>query len=68
VGGVVSLLEMGFLHTCAGQIRLTSSEAGQPRWAVRCWGRGAYGMLGYGNTENVGDDETPASAGNVQIY
>ncbi len=34
---------------------------------VRCWGYGANGRLGYGNTENVGDDETPATAGPVDL-
>ena len=23
---------------------------------VRCWGYGAVGALGYGNTENIGDE------------
>ncbi|MEQ1700067.1 MAG: hypothetical protein ABMA25_08155, partial [Ilumatobacteraceae bacterium] len=26
---------------------------------VTCWGRGALGQLGYGNTNNIGDNETP---------
>ncbi|HWB69735.1 MAG TPA: hypothetical protein VG518_07135, partial [Solirubrobacterales bacterium] len=34
---------------------------------VRCWGYNAYGQLGYGNTENVGDNETPASVGAVNL-
>jgi alpha-tubulin suppressor-like RCC1 family protein len=34
---------------------------------VRCWGAGADGRLGYANTSNVGDDETPASAGPVNL-
>lgn len=29
----------------------------------RCWGNGEDGQLGYGNTETIGDDETPAEAG-----
>jgi cysteine-rich repeat protein len=32
---------------------------------LRCWGYNPFGSLGYGNTNNIGDDETPASAGNV---
>ncbi len=26
---------------------------------VRCWGYGAVGQLGYGNTDSIGDNETP---------
>ena len=44
-------IDAGEDHTCA-----ISSEG-----AVRCWGLGLYGRLGYGNTATVGDDETPAS-------
>lgn len=35
---------------------------------LRCWGHNNYGQLGYGNTTRVGDDETPASVGNVSYY
>src|SRR5262249_25507811 len=35
--------------------------------SVRCWGDGAFGELGYANTRNIGDDETPASAGDVFV-
>ena len=34
---------------------------------MHCWGLGFAGMLGYGNTNTVGDDETPAMAGAVDI-
>jgi hypothetical protein len=33
---------------------------------IRCWGRNDYGQLGYGHTDTIGDDETPASAGDVE--
>jgi cysteine-rich repeat protein len=57
VGGKVVQIAAGTFHTCA----LLS-------WgAVRCWGAGNFGRLGYGNIENIGDDETPASAGNVSV-
>jgi alpha-tubulin suppressor-like RCC1 family protein len=35
--------------------------------SVRCWGYGASGQLGYGNTNSVGDNETPASVGPVNL-
>ena len=47
----------GFIHICA------LLDTG----AVRCWGFGADGQLGYGNTNNIGDDEVPASAGDVDL-
>jgi alpha-tubulin suppressor-like RCC1 family protein len=51
-------LAAGLEHTCA----LSSSNE------LRCWGDGSSGQLGYGNIENVGDDETPASAGTVSVF
>jgi alpha-tubulin suppressor-like RCC1 family protein len=47
----------GGSHSCA---RL---ETG----ALRCWGLGESGQLGYGNTESIGDDEDPAEAGDVPL-
>ena len=35
--------------------------------SVRCWGRNDRGQLGYGHTENIGDDEPPAAAGDVSL-
>jgi len=57
VGGTVEQLAAGFAHTCA------LLDTG----VVRCWGRGDGGKLGYGNTDNIGDDEDPASAGDVNV-
>jgi alpha-tubulin suppressor-like RCC1 family protein len=57
VGGPVASLTAGAYHTCAV---LTSG-------AVRCWGRSDQGQLGYANTDNVGDDETPAAVGDVPV-
>jgi cysteine-rich repeat protein len=57
VGGVVAQLAAAAYHTCA------LLETG----AVRCWGYGAYGQLGYGNTSIIGDDETPSTAGDVDV-
>jgi cysteine-rich repeat protein len=57
IGGTVIQIAAGRYHTCA--LLNTGS--------VRCWGIGESGQLGYGNTNNIGDDETPASAGNVNV-
>jgi len=47
----------GAEHTCA----LVTGGA------VRCWGHGANGVLGYGNTNNIGDSAKPSSAGDVNV-
>ncbi|MCZ6627014.1 MAG: hypothetical protein O7E56_02170 [SAR324 cluster bacterium] len=57
VGGPVAQIAAGRFHTCALMIG----------GAVRCWGDGYYGQLGYGNTERLGDNELPASAGDVPL-
>ena len=57
VGGTVTQIVAGEEHTCA------LLDTG----AVRCWGLGANGRLGYGNTNNIGDNETPASAADVDV-
>lgn len=36
-------------------------------FGVMCWGRNSVGQLGYGNTNNVGDDETPYSVGMISL-
>ncbi|MCH9679992.1 MAG: hypothetical protein K0V04_01060 [Deltaproteobacteria bacterium] len=58
IGGPVVQLAAGYRHTCA----LMQSGG------VRCWGLGWDGRLGYGNTDNIGDDETPSSAGDVPLF
>jgi alpha-tubulin suppressor-like RCC1 family protein len=58
VGGEVVQLAAGGFHTCA----LLRDGC------VRCWGLGDHGQLGYGNIANIGDDETPASAGCVSVF
>ena len=55
VGEQVEKVAVGTNHTCV----LLSDER------VRCWGDGSNGQLGYGNTNSIGDDETPASVGDV---
>jgi alpha-tubulin suppressor-like RCC1 family protein len=57
VGGSVVQLASGQGHVCA----LLSGGR------VRCWGDNTFGQLGYGNTAWVGDNETPASAGDVSV-
>ena len=57
VGEVVVDVATGFRHTCA----LLDTNA------VRCWGLGVGGQLGYGNTADIGDDEVPASVGDLEL-
>jgi alpha-tubulin suppressor-like RCC1 family protein len=57
VGGVVTQIVVGHGHICA---RLENG-------ALRCWGGNGAGQLGYGNTNTIGDDEVPASAGDVPV-
>jgi alpha-tubulin suppressor-like RCC1 family protein len=57
VGGPVMEVAAGGDHTCA---LLANGN-------VRCWGFGLYGVLGYANTRTIGDDETPATAGDVNV-
>ena len=35
--------------------------------SVRCWGSNDFGQLGYGNTTKIGDNETPAAVGGVDL-
>lgn len=57
LGGRAVEISVGRYHSCA---RLDTG-------AVRCWGYNVLGQLGYGNTNNIGDDEAPASAGDVNL-
>jgi alpha-tubulin suppressor-like RCC1 family protein len=57
VGGAVKQLSANVFHTCA---LLTNGS-------VRCWGTPGWGKLGYPGTLQIGDDETPASVGNVDV-
>jgi alpha-tubulin suppressor-like RCC1 family protein len=56
-GHTAAAISSGDYHTCA--LRDDGS--------VVCWGYGSEGRLGYGNTSNVGDSGTPASAGAVDL-
>lgn len=57
VGGKVTQIAVGLVHTCA------LLDGGR----VRCWGSASSGALGYGNGVDIGDDETPESAGDVPV-
>ena len=56
-GRTAKAISAGLYHTCA---RLDDDS-------VRCWGYGANGRLGYCNELTIGDDETPGSAGPVDL-
>jgi alpha-tubulin suppressor-like RCC1 family protein len=56
-GRTARAIAAGFYHACA------ILDQGQ----VRCWGYGAEGQLGYGNTNFIGDNETPGSFGPVDL-
>lgn len=56
-GFQAGLLDVGPAHSCAV---LRSA-------ALRCWGFSGSGRLGYGNADNIGDNELPASAGPVDV-
>ena len=56
-GRTATAITAGEAHTCA------ILDDG----AVRCWGYGLYGALGYGYTTNVGDDEPPSAAEPVYL-
>ena len=58
LGGPAAQISAGDRHVCA--VMRTGG--------VRCWGENVHGQLGYASVEPVGDDETPASMGDVQLY
>ena len=57
VGRTARAISAGGEHTCA----LLDDGS------VRCWGAGFYGRLGYGNTNDIGDNETPGSVVPVSL-
>ncbi len=57
LGAKAKQISAGYLHTCA---LLVDGN-------VRCWGYNIQGQLGYGHTDNIGDDEAPSTAGNVSL-
>ena len=50
-------IDAGNFHTCA----IGDDDT------VRCWGSGHLGQLGYGNTNDIGDDETPGTVVQVDL-
>ncbi len=56
-GRTATALSAGAVHTCA------LLDGG----AVRCWGFGGNGRLGYAATDAVGDDDPPGAAGPVDL-
>ena len=58
VGDPIAAIDSYYSTVCA------LTQAG----GVRCWGRNDLGQLGYGHTEDIGDDEVPAAAGYVQVF
>ena len=56
-GRTATAISAGSFHTCA------ILDDG----SVRCWGYGGDGRLGYGNTNSVGDQQTPGSVGPVDL-
>jgi alpha-tubulin suppressor-like RCC1 family protein len=58
IGGTILQLALLNDHACA----LLDDHA------VRCWGLGVNGQLGYGDTDSIGDDEAPSVAGDVAVF
>jgi alpha-tubulin suppressor-like RCC1 family protein len=57
LGGSAASISAGGVHTCA---HLADG-------AVRCWGSGSSGRLGYGNTVTIGDGESPSGVSPVSV-
>lgn len=57
LGGIATSIAAGLNHTCA------LLDTGN----VRCWGFNGYGQLGYGHTQNVGDDEQAYKYNDVEV-
>ncbi|MFO0761638.1 MAG: hypothetical protein U0359_34670 [Byssovorax sp.] len=57
IGAAVVQIAAGRDHTCVVTVQ----------GKVRCWGQGAHGELGHGDTETIGDDEPPSAAGDVSL-
>ncbi len=61
----VAQVAAGVFHSCAlVDDRTTPAPPARP---VRCWGFSGNGQVGYGDRTTIGDNETPASAGPVDL-
>ena len=54
----------GGMHTCA---IITDATSDDTKGQVACWGDSGRGQLGYGNTNDLGDDETLETIGVVKL-
>jgi hypothetical protein len=73
IGATQTPASVGPVELGAGRTATTISAGGYHTCAilddgsVLCWGFGGNGRLGYGNTNNVGDTQTPGSVGPVDL-
>ena len=54
----VRFVAAGGYHSCA----ITTGGT------VRCWGEGTHGRLGYGNEDDLGDDESLTTLADVPLF
>ena len=55
--GVALQISAGSQHACAVL----------EDYSLVCWGEGGQGQLGYGNTNDIGNDEAVSAAGAVDV-
>jgi alpha-tubulin suppressor-like RCC1 family protein len=57
IGADVLQIGLGSEHTC---VLLENNS-------IKCWGASLIGQLGYGNANDIGDDELPSDVGTVEV-
>ena len=66
-----SVAEAGYVNTSAAVVEVFAGARTTCVTLVdggaQCWGEGAGGLLGYGNVDDIGDDEVPASVGPLPL-